>query len=348
MDIAAKFRRVNCYRLPLLGTKSIVQEIAQTALCLLINLGGREHQTGTIQLTDMLWADCPQAEIRLGARDLIGLIHPQCLSNGALLPASQKSTGLLAVRIRKAESILIQAIAAGKARQPPVDEGGLLAGRQHIHRFQRAAEYSVNFRKLRLDTLHSTAGQGNPQRPQGHTLLVREHTGRAGIGRQTSLLRTQQNQVLLAVAAHGGYRTQLHHVQHRWDGAYIILAQQQTQQTHKVLRLPMGLPQHIIHLLQGGHENLPQLVEYLRFPIAASFIQLLCHCFQSLLHTNPFQKLVQRLHLTVEGGGIAKPLAQLLQWFHEPSALPVQKLQAAFCLLRPVIAQSVRVIFPVG
>ena len=152
--------------------------------------------------------------------------------------------------------------------------------------------------------------------------------------------------MLPAVAAHGGHRPQLHHIQHRRDGAHIVLAQQQPQQPLEMLRLPVGLAQHVIQLLQGGHQNLPQLIEDLRLPAVAGSIQGLGQLLQALLHAHRFQKVVQRLHLPGQADAGAEGLAQLLQWLYPPPAGGVQGFQPGSGIGVPLRPQTVRVVFP--
>lgn len=144
-----------------------------------------------------------------------------------------------------------------RSARTAVDEGGLLAGGIDRHRFRRAAEHAVDFREFRLNALHCTAGQRDAKVTQRDPLLIRQHTRSAGIGGQVALLGAQQNQVFPAVAAHSGHRAHLHHIQHRRNGAHIILAQQKPQEADEMLRLPVGLPQHIVHLLQCGQQDFP-------------------------------------------------------------------------------------------
>ena len=99
--------------------------------------------------------------------------------------------------------------------------------------------------------------------------------------------------MLLLLAAHGADGTHLHRVQHRGDGTYVILAQQQPQQPGEMLRLPVGLPQHIVELLQRGHENFPKLIQNLGAAVVPGIIQFLGHLGQPLLQLNLFQKTVK-------------------------------------------------------
>ena len=148
--------------------------------------------------------------------------------------------------------------------------------------------------------------------------------------------------MLLHMAAHGGHRAQLHHIQHRRDGAHVILAQQQPQQSQKMLRLPVGFPQHIIELLQGRQQDLPELVQDLGIPS----LQLPGQLLQSPLHAQIFQEAIQSLHLLAEVDGSPQSLAQTFQGGDELLPLFIQLLQTAAGGLRPFRPQAIRVVFP--
>ena len=88
------------------------------------------------------------------------------------------------------------------------------------------------------------------------------------------------------VAPQSRNRAHLHRIQYRRDGAYIVLAQKQTEQPEKMLRLPVGLTQDIVHLLQGRQQDLPQLVENLGAAVVPRLIQRIRHFLQPLLQRN--------------------------------------------------------------
>ena len=346
MDISAELRRVH-RRLPaFLGPQAVIEEIGQAALRLPVHLRGRQRQAVAVEPADIGGADGPQLEVRPAAHLLIILQYAQLPGAFLPLPGGQERPGLQRIRIGKAKGIRHKFLRPGKLRQAAVDKRGLLTGGIHRRRLPCPAEHAVDLCEFCLDALHGPAGEGYAQPAQGDPLLVRQHPRRAGIGGQISLLGAQQDQVCRAVAAHGGNGPQLHHIQHRRDGSHIVLAQQQPQQTDKVLRLPMGLAQHIIHLLQSGQEDLPQLVQYLRIPAVALLVQRSGQLIQALLHVYGLQEIVQRLYLLPQAGRPAEAPAQTLQGCGQLLPVRIQRLQALPGVNRPFRPQAVRVVLP--
>ena len=135
--------------------------------------------------------------------------------------------------------------------------------------------------------------------------------------------------MLFLMAAHGGHRADLHRVQHRRDGSHVVLAQQQTEKADELLPLPMGVPQHVIHLFQRPQKDFPQLVQDLRAPVVPGGIQRLRHAGKPHFQGNILQKAVQRQHL---------PNGQFPRG--------VQFLHAVSVSLCPHAAEAVRMIFP--
>ena len=154
--------------------------------------------------------------------------------------------------------------------------------------------------------------------------------------------------MLLGMAAHGGHRAHLNRIQHRRDGTHIVAAQQQPQQPDKMLRLPMGLPQHIMELFQGRQENFPQLVQNLGLPAIAGVFTLQRHFLQPLLQTDGFQKIIKRQHLLPKGGCPAEVLPKLLQRRQEGASGRIQRFQTAAAVGAPFLAQAVGMVFPLG
>ena len=64
-----------------------------------------------------------------------------------------------------------------------------------------------------------------------------------------------------------------------------------------MLRLPVGLPQHIVELLQSGHENFPKLIQNLGAAVVTGIIQFLSHLGQPLLQLDVLQESVQGRNL---------------------------------------------------
>ena len=141
-----------------------------------------------------------------------------------------------------------------------IQKGWLLPGAADENGLPRPAEHTVNLREFRLNALYGAAGKRHSQRAQLHPFLIRQYAGGAAVAGELSFLRPQHNQMLLPVAAHGVHRAHLHRIQNRRNGAHIVLAQQQPQKPHKMLRLPGRVSQYRVHLLQSGNQNFPQLI----------------------------------------------------------------------------------------
>ena len=224
VDIGAELGGVHRGLLPLPGPQTVVEKIGQAALGLLVHLGGGKIQAVAVEGADVLGADPAQVIIQPLQGALILRLHPQPLRDALLAVGSKIGPGFQFIGIGKAQVFLRLRLAPRQLGEPPVNKGGLLAGAVHPYGFRRPAEHTVNLREFRLDALHGPAGEGHPQLAQGHPLLVRQDTGGAGIAGQVPLLGPQHHQVFGAVAPHGAHRAKLHHIQHRRDGAHVVLA----------------------------------------------------------------------------------------------------------------------------
>ena len=103
--------------------------------------------------------------------------------------------------------------------------------------------------------------------------------------------------MLLPVQTHGANRTTLHRIQHRRNRSHLILTQQQLKQSCKAFRIPSGLTQHIMELLQGAEEDLPKLVQDLGAAIISGFIHFSSQLLQTLLQLQLLQEIIQSQHL---------------------------------------------------
>ena len=119
--------------------------------------------------------------------------------------------------------------------------------------------------------------------------------------------------MLLVVAAHGGNLAHLHRIQHRRNGAHIILTQQQPEQPGEMLPIPMGLPQNVVELFQGRQKDFPKLAENLGFPVVPGGIILPGKPRQPLFQTRFFQVAVHGKHLVPEILRIPEAVIQMLQ-----------------------------------
>ena len=152
--------------------------------------------------------------------------------------------------------------------------------------------------------------------------------------------------MLFLMAAHGGYGADLHRVQHRWDGSHVVLAQQQPEKADKLLSLPTGVPQHIVHLLQCAQKDFPQLVQYLRAPVVPGGVQLLRHAGKPHFQGNILQKTVQRQHLSPQVGSVPEALPEPRQRRDCQFPRRVQFLQPMLVFLRPHAAEAIGMVFP--
>ena len=191
----------------------------------------------------------------------------------------------------------------------------------------------------------------NIQLSQSHTLLVRQHALGAGIAWEASFSRPQHKQMPGLMAPQGRNRAHLHRIQHRRNGTHVILAQQQPQKPPELLRLPASLAQHIMHLLQGRHENFPELVYDLCLPICAPGIQLPGLFLQATLHLQLLQETEKPLHLVRQGFPVGKTFAQPLQRLCNLSPQSVELLQLCLLLRRQrlffhLLGEATRVLGP--
>ena len=152
--------------------------------------------------------------------------------------------------------------------------------------------------------------------------------------------------MLFLMAAHGGYGADLHRVQHRWDGSHVVLAQQQPEKADKLLPLPMGVPQHVVHLLQRTQKDFPQLVQNLRGPVVPGGIQLLRHAGKPHFQRNVFQKAIQRQNLSPQVGSVPEALPEPRQRRDCQFPRRVQFLQPMLVFLRPHAAEAIGMVFP--
>ena len=286
MDIGAELCRIHLGLLPLLRPQAVFQEIQQAALGLGIHLGGGELQFFPVKGLDGFRLDSPQPVIRLRDRIPIGFRQAQRLGRILLPPPGKPGPRFPGIGPGKFQAILHRLGFPGHLAQPPEEIGGLFSAAIHPHGLGSSAEHAVNLREFLLNALHGPAGKGHSQLAQGHTLLIGQDPLGPGITGKAALLGTQQQQVPAFVAPQSRNRAHLHRIQYRRDGAYIVLAQKQTEQPEKMLRLPVGLTQNIVHLLQGRQQNLPQLVENLGAAVVPRLIQRIRHFLQPLLQRN--------------------------------------------------------------
>ena len=286
MDIGAELCRIHLGLLSLLCPQAVFQKIQQAALGLGIHLGGGELQFFPVKGLDGFRLDSPQPVIRLRDRIPIGFRQAQRLGRILLPPPGKPGPRFPGIGPGKFQAILHRLGFPGHLAQPPEEIGGLFSAAIHPHGLGSSAEHAVNLREFLLNALHGPAGKGHSQLAQGHTLLIGQDPLGPGITGKAALLGTQQQQVPAFVAPQSRNRAHLHRIQYRRDGAYIVLAQKQTEQPEKMLRLPVGLTQNIVHLLQGRQQNLPQLVENLGAAVVPRLIQRIRHFLQPLLQRN--------------------------------------------------------------
>ena len=210
----------------------------------------------------------------------------------------------------------------------------------------RTAEHTIDFREFLLNSLHGPAGQGNTQLAQGHPLLIGQDSPGPGITGKASLLGAQQQQMPAFVAPQRRNRAHLHRIQYRRDGANIVPAQKQTEQPEKMLRLPMGLTQNIVHLLQSRQQNLPHLVENLGTPVVPCLIQLVRHFFQPPLQRNIPQKSIHGHYLVPQVPGIQKSLGKPFQRRHGFLAQRIEVFQGFPAVVIPDACQAVGMVGP--
>ena len=141
--------------------------------------------------------------------------------------------------------------------------------------------------------------------------------------------------MLFSVAAHSAHRTHLHRIQHRRNGSHIILAQQQPQQPHKMLRLPYAFAQNVIHLLQRTQQDLPELIEDLRAAVVAGGIQFRSQLRKTVLQIQIHQEPIQRNHLLMQVLRIQKTPAELLQRHHSRDSAFIEPFDLPLGLLAP-------------
>ena len=347
MDIGAEFRRIYRDLLPFLCLQAIFQEIGHPAFRLPVNLRSRQIQGFSVQGPDIFQCHLADAVIFLDLHCPVGLQHIQLLGSILRIPFCQPGTCFLRVCHAKAPNILRMQFITRKICQPAEHKRGLLSGAIHPDAFPCPAENAINFSKFILNAFHGTAGQRYAQLTERHPLLVGQNTGRTGIAGQAAFLGTQKNQMLLLITPHGADRTHLHRIQHRRNGAHIILAQQQTEQPCKMLRLPHGMPQHIMELFQGRQKDLPQLVQYLRIAVIPGSIHFLCHEAEFFSKMDGFQKTVQGKNLLLHIGCLPESLLQGCQGSHHRFPGIVQEHKLHVGTLVPGFSQSRRMKFPV-
>ena len=142
------------------------------------------------------------------------------------------------------------------------------------------------------------------------------------------------------LAAHGGNAAHGHRIEHRGDGAHVILAQQQPQEPGEGLRLPGGPAQDAVKLLQSPHQDLPELVILLGRPVVPGGIGL---------GSQPLQmpRQVRLLQKCQQGGDEAGHLLRLPEPGPKPDQRgdarrpgPVQRIQKGLALLVEFLAQA--------
>ena len=136
------------------------------------------------------------------------------------------------------------------------------------------------------------------------------------------------------MASQRGHGSHLHSVQHRRDCPHIILAQQKPQQPLELVRFPLGLAQNVVHLLQSGQQNLPQLVQNLRLPVIPPRIQTFRLSRKPLLHLDLLQEAVQRCHLPGNVLPTGNSPAQPLQRLRRSCAHGIEMFQTVLLLPR--------------
>ena len=346
VDIGSEFRRIDSGFLPLLHPKAVPEEVGQAALRLPVDLRCRKIQRRTVESGNVFPLHLPEAVIPPIAGFRICIPDVQSPGNVPGVPPGEVRPRFQSIRRGKAQCVFHLLLPARKLTQAAVDKGRLVAGAKHADGRHSAAEAAVNLRKFRLHALHSAAGEGHPQLPEGNALLIGQDTGRAGVTGELAFLRTQHDQVLFLMAAHSGHGADLHRVQHRRDGSHVVLAQQQPEKADKLLPLPVSIPQHVIHLFQGAQKDFPQLVQDLRAPVVPGGVQLLCHAGKPHFQGNIFQKTVQRQHLSPQVGSVPEALPEPRQRRDSQFPRRVQFFQTLPVILRPHAAETVRVVFP--
>ena len=211
----------------------------------------------------------------------------------------------------------------------------------------RPAEHTVNLREFRLNALYGAAGERHSQRAQLHPLLICQHAGGTAVAGELSFLRAQHDQMLLPVAAHGIHRAHLHCVQHRRDGAHVVLAQQQPQKPHKMLRLPGRIPQHRVHLLQSGNENFPQLIQNLSLSGLPLRLQFPGKIGEPFRKTDFLQKFVEPQNLLLQAGCLPEPIPQPDERVNRLRPGGIQSRQPGLGILIPHAAKAIRMTCPV-
>ena len=290
----------------------------------------------------------PQPIVRPGPGIPVALLRIQVLSQSLLAPPGQPGPRLPPVGTGKFHSGGDGFHASGHLSQTREQIGGLLGAAIDPEGLRGPAEHAVDLGKFFLNAFHRAAGEGQSHSPQRHPLLVRQYAFRAGVAGHSPLLGPQYQQMPTGMAPQRTDAAHLHSIQHRRDGAHIILAEQQPEEPEEVLRLPVGLPQHIIHLLQRRKKNFPQLVQDLGAPIVPGLIHFLGLGLQLFFQTDVLQKSVQGQHLPLQIPGRFKAPAEPRQRLHYRFPQGVQLLQPGLGIPLPFSGQTIRVAFPAG
>ena len=113
-----------------------------------------------------------------------------------------------------------------------------------------------------------------------------------------------------------------------------------------MFRLPLGFAQYVVHLLQCGNQDLPQLIQNLGTAVVPLGIHLLGHFVQCIAHVDGLQKGVQRLYLPPQISSLPEILLELIQG--RDGAFPgfIQQFQPLPGIVVPILSQSIRVEFP--
>ena len=108
----------------------------------------------------------------------------------------------------------------------------------------------------------------------------------------------------------------------------------------------MGVPQHVVHLLQRTQKDFPQLVQNLRGPVVPGGIQLLRHAGKPHFQRNVFQKAIQRQNLSPQVGSVPEALPEPRQRRDCQFPRRVQFFQTMLVFLRPHAAEAIGMVFP--
>ena len=152
--------------------------------------------------------------------------------------------------------------------------------------------------------------------------------------------------MLAFLAAHSADGAHRYRIQHRRNGSHIILAQQQRQQPHKSLRLPNRSAQHIVKLLQGRQQNIPQLIEDLGAAVVTAAVHTIRHFLQFPGKVRFFQEIIESTNLLRHILGIPEPLCQPGKGLHQLLSCLIEPTQQLPGVFRHLLTEAVGVVFP--